>query len=214
MAASEHTPHYNLSQFGPDDRPSWLDDYNADMRTIDTALTQGGSQDGPLFCTAQVGYGSNFTAGTGTLYIAAFSAHEGNIAVDHDTHTITITKSGYYAISGHASVSGVTLDTGKDKSLAFGIGKYSEGNISEISATSYFNKSYEPIFNENNEPNEARDWGIKQSCSITPVIVHFNAGDAVTMVIYPTDSSGAVLHGIIDTMYLTVESKTFDSDAS
>lgn len=41
MAASEHTPHYNLSQFGPDDRPSWLDDYNADMRIIDTALGDG-----------------------------------------------------------------------------------------------------------------------------------------------------------------------------
>lgn len=41
MAASTHTPHYNLSQFGPDDRPSWVDDYNTDMRTIDTALNNG-----------------------------------------------------------------------------------------------------------------------------------------------------------------------------
>lgn len=41
MAASEHTPHYNLSQFGPDDRPSWIDDYNQDMRIIDTALGDG-----------------------------------------------------------------------------------------------------------------------------------------------------------------------------
>lgn len=38
MAASEHTPHYSLSQFGPDNRPSWIDDYNADMRIIDTAI--------------------------------------------------------------------------------------------------------------------------------------------------------------------------------
>lgn len=38
MAASEHTPHYSLSQFGPDDRPSWIDDYNADMQTLDTAI--------------------------------------------------------------------------------------------------------------------------------------------------------------------------------
>ena len=41
MAASEHTPRMQLSQFGPDDRPSWIDDYNADMRTIDTALGDG-----------------------------------------------------------------------------------------------------------------------------------------------------------------------------
>lgn len=39
MAASEHTPHYNLSQFGPGDRPSWLGDYNQDMRIIDTRIT-------------------------------------------------------------------------------------------------------------------------------------------------------------------------------
>lgn len=38
MAASGNTPHYSLSQFGPGDRPSWIDDYNADMRTIDTAI--------------------------------------------------------------------------------------------------------------------------------------------------------------------------------
>lgn len=41
MAASTHTPHMQLSQFGPDDRPSWIDDYNTDMRTIDTALGDG-----------------------------------------------------------------------------------------------------------------------------------------------------------------------------
>ena len=41
MASSTHTPPYNLSKFGPDDRPSWIDDYNTDMRTIDTAISDG-----------------------------------------------------------------------------------------------------------------------------------------------------------------------------
>lgn len=39
MAASEHTTHYSLSQFGPGDRPSWVDDYNSDMRAIDGKLS-------------------------------------------------------------------------------------------------------------------------------------------------------------------------------
>lgn len=39
MATSASTPQYHLSQFGPDDRPSWIDDYNQDMRIIDTALS-------------------------------------------------------------------------------------------------------------------------------------------------------------------------------
>ena len=41
MAASEHTSHYSLSQFGPGDRPSWIDDYNSDMRAIDEAIGDG-----------------------------------------------------------------------------------------------------------------------------------------------------------------------------
>lgn len=39
MAASEHTSHYSLSQFGPGDRPSWIDDYNSDMQILDTAVS-------------------------------------------------------------------------------------------------------------------------------------------------------------------------------
>lgn len=39
MAASGTTPHYSLSQFGPNDRPSWIDDYSADMRAIDNEIS-------------------------------------------------------------------------------------------------------------------------------------------------------------------------------
>lgn len=215
MAASTYTPHYNLSQFGPDDRPSWIEDYNEDMRIIDTALTQGGSQAGPLFCTAQVAYGANFTASMETPYRAAFFTHEGNIDIDNNTHTIHITKSGYYAVSGYAEVYGVTPDSGNDKSLSLGIGKYLESFGYEFNVISNFNKSYEPIFNESGEPSEARDWGIVQSCSITPVIAYFNAGDVVTMIIRPAEGVDATLQGHIETMCLTIESRMFDnSDAN
>ena len=201
MAASEHTPHMQLSQFGPDDRPSWIDDYNQDMRTIDTALTQGGSQDEPLFCTAQVGV-EDFATSMGTPYIANFSGHNGNIAVDYNTHTIPITKSGYYAVSGNARVSGMQLDSGSDKTLTLWIGKYPTSDIKDFSVVSVFAKSY--------ETSEAHDLGMVQSCSITPIIAHFNAGDAVTMLIAP--KSDATLHGYTDVMYLTLESKKFDNN--
>ena len=207
MAASEHTPHMQLSQFGPDDRPSWIDDYNADMRTIDTALTQGGSQDEPLFCTAQVGLGVSFTVSTETpQYRVFFVASEGNIAVDYDTHTIPITKSGYYAVSGHAEVSDLTLESGNDESLILGIGKYSESHGYDINVSADFNKSY--------ETRETPDLGIPElrSCSITPSIIHLNAGDSVTMVL--ATFANVTLHGYINAMWLTIESKTFDGDAS
>jgi hypothetical protein len=38
MTASKHTGNYNLSQFAGTDRPTWLGDYNSDMKKIDTQL--------------------------------------------------------------------------------------------------------------------------------------------------------------------------------
>lgn len=38
MTATNHTANYNLSQFEPTDRPTWLGDFNGDMKKIDTAI--------------------------------------------------------------------------------------------------------------------------------------------------------------------------------
>ena len=38
MAHTNQTTNYELSQFVGTDRPSWLDDYNADMTKIDAAI--------------------------------------------------------------------------------------------------------------------------------------------------------------------------------
>nr|DAM21030.1 MAG TPA: hypothetical protein [Caudoviricetes sp.] len=38
MTATNHTGNYNLSQFAGTDRPTWLGDYNGDMKKIDTQL--------------------------------------------------------------------------------------------------------------------------------------------------------------------------------
>ena len=38
MASSNKTPHYNLSQFAPTDKPAWQGDYNSDMKKIDNAI--------------------------------------------------------------------------------------------------------------------------------------------------------------------------------
>ena len=200
MAASTHTQHYNLSQFGPDDRPSWIDDYNQDMRNIEQVIAMAFTQLAPkpiLYCNAQVLQGSNFTASTETPYKAVFSTSNSNIFVDYNTNTIQINESGLYVVSGYAEVSGVTLDAGDDKSLQLEINS-SNGYGDENIITSVFNKSY--------EPNEPADYGMVQSCSITPIIVQLSAGDKVTMGISPKNN--ATIHGSIGTMYLTVESKT------
>lgn len=38
MTATNHTANYNLSQFEPTDRPTWLKDYNGDMAKIDAQM--------------------------------------------------------------------------------------------------------------------------------------------------------------------------------
>ena len=38
MTATNHTSNYNLSQFQPTDRPTWLGDYNGDMARIDAQM--------------------------------------------------------------------------------------------------------------------------------------------------------------------------------
>ena len=38
MTATNHTSNYNLSQFEPTDRPTWLVDYNGDMAKIDAQM--------------------------------------------------------------------------------------------------------------------------------------------------------------------------------
>lgn len=38
MTATNHTSNYNLSQFAPTDRPTWLSDYNGDMAKIDAQM--------------------------------------------------------------------------------------------------------------------------------------------------------------------------------
>ena len=129
--------------------------------------------------------------------------YDGNMFVDYDTNTIQISESGLYVVSGYAEVSGVTLDAGDDKTLQLEI-NYSESGGQENSVTSIFNKSY--------EPSEPADYGMVQSCAITPVIVQLNAGDKVAMRIRPR--SNATIHGTIGTMYLTVESKTLNGGAS
>lgn len=46
MTATKHTANYNLSKFEPTDRPTWLGDYNEDMRKIDTAIHSVASSGG------------------------------------------------------------------------------------------------------------------------------------------------------------------------
>ncbi len=46
MTATNHTEYYGLSQFKPDDVPSWQGDYNSDMKKIDEAIHEAAKSGG------------------------------------------------------------------------------------------------------------------------------------------------------------------------
>lgn len=48
MTASNHTSHYDLSQFAESDRPAWFWDYNGDMSKIDAAIYAASQTGGGL----------------------------------------------------------------------------------------------------------------------------------------------------------------------
>lgn len=61
MTATNHTEHYELSQYTEDDRPTYTGDYNDDMSKIDLAI-YAASQSGGLTAVAH----TNDLTGDGT----------------------------------------------------------------------------------------------------------------------------------------------------
>ena len=142
MAASEHTPHYNLSQFGPNDRPSWIDDYNSDMRAIDGKLNDinqsildlhniienknvelGYALIGPTTADNHVEMPDG-NAMSGESYIVKFEdvvEKSGNIDIDIYNNDIHIKSGGKYLISFSMhlyNVTGTSARSGNPQTIA------------------------------------------------------------------------------------------------
>lgn len=66
MSSTQHTGHYNLSQFNDTDKPTWRGDYNGDMRKIDNQM----------FANAQAAQSAQTaaTSATGTAQTASEAA--------------------------------------------------------------------------------------------------------------------------------------------
>ena len=120
MAASEHTPHYSLSQFGPNDRPSWIDDYNSDMYAIDRKLSDinqsildlhniienknielGYALIGPTTAdnNVEMHNGTAMSAFSNTVKFKNVVEKSGNIDIDIYNNDIHIKSGGKYLIS-------------------------------------------------------------------------------------------------------------------
>lgn len=77
MAASNHTPHYGLSQFAEGDRPTWSGDYGGDMAKIDTAIYKAADRQGTAVAPYQnwAGNDCNKALGSGFYELRADVAH-------------------------------------------------------------------------------------------------------------------------------------------
>lgn len=142
MAANETTPHYHLSQFGPGDRPSWVDDYNADMNAIDRELSDinqsildlhniienknvelGYALIGPTTADNHVEMNNNnaMSAFSNTVKFKNVVEKSGNIDVDIYNNDMHIKSGGKYLISFSMhlyNVTGTSAMSGNPQTIA------------------------------------------------------------------------------------------------
>ena len=90
MSSTNKTTNYELSQFIGSDKPAWLQDYNADMTKIDTAIHTAASTatgaDGKADANAtNIGNLENLTTGTKTSLVSAINEVDGNADTAQNT---------------------------------------------------------------------------------------------------------------------------------
>ena len=105
MASSNKTPHYNLSQFAPTDKPAWQGDYNADMKKIDNGIYAAQNKADSL--DASVSEAENKAAQALEKAEAAEDAAESAAALAQEAKTTADNISG--DLSGKVNKSGDTM---------------------------------------------------------------------------------------------------------
>jgi len=172
MTASKHTPHMQLSQFEPNDRPSWIDDYNKDMRIIDAAsktvynyFTWAGSE--PIILDSEIDIADQSqTGGTGD---------NDAISLIYDGTGIQINQAGIYVVWSTITTSlFVPEDPAVDAHAALSLiyskdGKTGPENIKIINGN--FITLLTPKI-EMAQPTKEK----AQTLAIPPTIVNMNAG--------------------------------------
>lgn len=195
MAASETTPEFHLSQFGPGDRPSWIDDYNSDMQTLDTALGDGNQAVADM--TNEITDIKNrldasntvcnyFTwSGTEHRYVTPGDAETfaigdpsqgglGDNAIINllSKSSVTINQDGIYAIWFTVNVG---LFSGSlDTPVAPFLIRYTRSESGPEWLRTYGN-FVKPLTTESDYPNRQ----LEQSLSFPPTVVSLRAGDSI-----------------------------------
>ena len=188
MAASEHTPHYSLSQFGPGDRPSWIDDYNEDMRAIDGEISDiknrlDASNTVYNYFTWSGNAHQYVTPGDEELFNIGDESQEGlgdNAIINLlSESTVRINQDGIYAIWSTVNVG--RFSGGLDKPVALSLILYTndESGYEWRQIPGNFVK---PLTTESAHPASQ----LEQSLSLPPTVVSLRSGVNImtTVVVY------------------------------
>lgn len=124
MTASNKTTHYDLSQWTPENKPSFLGDLNGDLQKIDTAL-----------------YTANTTATNASSVANQASAEVTSLGAQVQTNTTVITNQGQ-AITTVTNLANANSQKLKDLS------KYKETNLFITSLGTYLS-AFSPVFTTN-----------------------------------------------------------------
>ena len=199
MASSGNTQHYSLSQFGPNDRPSWIDDYNADMRTIDTALGDGNQAVTDI--TNEITDIKNRLDASNTVFnyfTWSGNAHQYVTPGDEETFnigdtsqeglgdnaiinllsesTVKINQGGIYVI--WASVNVGRFSSGLDKPVALSLIRYTNDE-SVYEWRTIPGNFVKPLTTESGYPTSQ----LEQSLSFPPTVVSIRSGASIMMTV-------------------------------
>lgn len=141
MTASNHTEHYNLSQFVDTDRPTFTGDYNGDMSKIDAAI-YAASQTGSTSGLTEVAHTTDLT-GDGTdgnpLGVADTIARTGDIpSLDGYATTESVTQAIAAAIADRLTAgdikagNGINIESSGNTVTISYVGGGSSGGLSAV----------------------------------------------------------------------------------
>lgn len=146
FGATNHTAHYDLSQYTANDTTSYLIDYNGDMNKIDTAIYDADSRS--LVNESAIGTMSNLETTDKSSLVGAIN--EVNTQVETNTSNITTLNTNVSANTGNIGTM-ANLQTTDKTSLVNAVNEVDTQVGTNTTDISTINESLTDIINELNE---------------------------------------------------------------
>ena len=173
FSATNHTAHYNLSQYISTDKPTYLVDYNSDMLAIDTAIYNAMSK--ATVNEANIGTMENLTTTSKTDLVSALN--EVNSQVGTNTGNISTNTSNIATLGGNIGDL-INLTTVAKNNLVSAINEVKGVNDTQNTEINNINESITEIINELNNLEPTILWtNPNPTSNFSPQNITLNSAD-------------------------------------